>query len=141
MTLGTQTWVPRSIQPPLKGPTEVLREFTHWAKFGPCLYCHGLCHMAPLQCTTMECCSIGCGFAKCGFPALCTHGSKVRTLECFLGQGFIRLLPRGCLHDLTDIGLWPNGYGFGAVPDGISGLPLHRVMYSTPLCTVFMNFK
>ena len=32
-------------------------------------------------------------------------GSKVRTLECFLGQGFIRLLPRGCLHDLTDIGL------------------------------------
>ena len=35
MTLGTQTWVPRSIQAPLKGPTEVLMEFTHWAKFGP----------------------------------------------------------------------------------------------------------
>ena len=49
MTLGTQTWVPRSIQPPLKGPTEVLGEFTHWAKFGPCLYCHGLCHMALLH--------------------------------------------------------------------------------------------
>ena len=49
MTLGTQTWVPQSIQSPLKGPIEVLGAGllptigrVTSAHVGHALYCHGI---------------------------------------------------------------------------------------------------